>query len=81
MEGFPLVTSPWPKLAPSQPRSSCIEPRLCQELAPVMVPESTLPVTFLHCSGSVLPSLKRLCFYRRTLMSFNTMLFRPLSLL
>lgn len=48
-----------------QPCGSCTEPRLSWEVAPTVVPECTLLVTFLHCSGSVLPSLKTsLSFYK-----------------
>lgn len=78
-----MALSLWVDGVPSQPCGSCTEPRLSWEVAPVVVPECTLLVTFLHCSGSVLPSLKLLSvFIRQTLpvTSFNTKLFKPLSL-
>lgn len=83
LEGCPVALSPWPKRVPSQPGPSCTEPRLSQEAAPTVVPECTLPATFLSCPGSGLPRLKLLFFIRQTLpvMSFNTKLFKPLSLL
>lgn len=54
-----MAPSPWLERVSSQPSGSYAEPRLFREVSPTVVPESTLPVTFLHCSG-VLPSLKLL---------------------
>lgn len=59
------------------------QPSLSWQVAPTVVPECTLLVTFLHCSGSVLPSLKLLSIFIRQplpVMTFNTKLFKPLSL-